>query len=184
VNLQAQPNPHLEALTKDYKGYTDDLKSGTGHFLDVTGQKIRDAREGGKRSLAESESFRGIGSSNRAAQYEEGTLDELQRGLTDAGIERERTYGAALQGGVGVYGAPADLALREKGLGLDALREGRAAQQQQYDQQRNASLDKFSQFLELLQQQQSMPSAPVYTGSSGGGGAAAPRGARLPSFQP
>jgi hypothetical protein len=148
----AQTSPALDALQGRYDKYLSGLESNTGRIMDIAGSKLRDIREGGRTSLQASEALRGIGSSNRVANYDAATARSQQGAIADITTQREGTLGAALQGGLGIAKAPADLALSEKGLQLSA-----AAQQQQ------AANSSLQAYLSLLQANRS---SPIYSGFS------------------
>jgi hypothetical protein len=165
VNLTASSNPALEALSERYKKYLDNLEGNTGQIMDQAGQRLRDAREGGRQSLMQTQGLRGVSSSPATAKYEADTQRGVQGAISDIATERERTLGAALGGGVGVFGAPANLALQEKGLGLNAWQ----AQQQ-------AQMNQFQMWQALLNAQRNSPLGGVpgggggpYIGSGGSG---------------
>jgi hypothetical protein len=149
----AQTNPALDALQGRYDKYLNGLEGNTGRIMDIAGSRLRDAREGGRTSLQASEALRGVGTSNRVGNYDAATTRGEQGAIADITTQRENTLGSALQGGLGIAKAPADLALQEKGLGLQA-----AAQQQQ------AANQQLQAWLALLQSQRQ---SPVYSGFSG-----------------
>ncbi len=146
INLTASTYPALEALQGRYTKYLDNLEGNTGHMMDIAGQKLRDAREGGKAALQQSAGIRGVASNPALGKYESDTQRGVQQAITDVGVERERTLGAALGSGVGVYGAPANLALQEKGLGINA-----------YQAQQQATANQFQMWLALLNAQRQSP---------------------------
>lgn len=160
----AQVHPALSALGDRYTEYLDDYMEGTGHALDVLGGRIRDAREGGRRSLAASEGLRGIKSSNRMAQYEAETQGDMAKAMTDAALRREESYGGAMRGGLPIYQAPGQMAMAEKGLGLSAWQAANQANQWNAAQQHQVAQDEFANFLAMLQAQRT---SPVYTGMGG-----------------
>jgi len=146
----AQTNPALDALQGRYDKYLDNLEGNTGRIMDIAGSRLRDAREGGRTSLQASEALRGVGSSNRLGGYDAATTRGEQGAIADITTERERTLGGALQGGLGIAKAPGDMALAEKGLGIQA-----AGQQQQ------AANQQLQAWLALLQSQRQ---SPIYSG--------------------
>ena len=150
LNIQAQTNPQLEALQGRANKYMDDLQAGTGHAMDLAGQKMRDAREGGRQALGTSEGMRGVASSNRMGQYEADTQRGVTRAIADTGLERERMLGSAIQGSLGIARAPGEMALQEKGFGLSA-----------YQAQQQANQQQFSNFMALLNAQRQ---SPIYGG--------------------
>jgi hypothetical protein len=154
LSLQAQTYPELEALQQKYNSHLDDLKNNTGHVMDVMGTKMRDAREGGKESLRQANAFAGRASTPANAAYEAQTQRGVQSTLADVANDRERQLTSALQGGLGIARAPAELALSEKGLGLQAYQ----AQTQAANQSAQMNLQAL---LALLQAQRS---SPVYSG--------------------
>lgn len=155
LTLSAQTNPALDSLLAQQNKYISDLQSGTGLAMDVAGQKMRDAAEGSKAALGQSEGFRGVRSSNRMAGLEAETNRNVTKAIGDVASERERMLGAAIQGGLGIARAPGEMALAEKSLGLNA-----------FQAQRQSEAQDLSAFMALLNAQRS---SPIY---SGGGGAA------------
>lgn len=146
----AQTNPALDALQGRYDKYLDNLEGNTGRIMDIAGSRLRDAREGGRTSLQASEALRGVGTSNRMGNYDAATTRGVQGAIADITTQREATLGSALQGGLAISKAPADLALQEKGLQLTA-----AGQQQQ------AANQQMQAWLALLNSQRQ---SPIYAG--------------------
>jgi hypothetical protein len=124
VNFEAQADPNLEALLGRYNKYLDDFEGNTGHILDLAGQKMRDAREGGRKALTTSEGVRGVGSSNRMGQYEADTQRGVAGAVADAANARLLQQGNEIRGGLGLAEAPGSSALREKMFGLSAAQFG------------------------------------------------------------
>lgn len=175
LNLQAQVNPQLQALQGRYSNYLTGLEDNTGRIMDQAGSRFADLREGGASRLAASEANRGIASSNRMGQYQAETSRGQQQVVGDIANAREGMLGSALQGGVGVYGAPEQMAMQEKQLGLNAYNAQNAAQgnlasqgvqqqqlqlqaqQQAAQQQAQAASQQMAQFQALLQASRSSP---------------------------
>lgn len=164
-NISAEQAPELTALTDRHKKYLDDLEQGTGHAMDVAAQKFRDVREGGAKALAANEAARGVNTSLAGAKYEGETTRGQQAAIADVGLERTRMRGAALDAAGRAARAPLEMALAEKGLGLQAW---------QAQQAENRSV--FDQYMALLNASRSSPVA----GPSGGQVAAAPPAAAVP----
>jgi hypothetical protein len=159
VNLSAQTNPALDALLQRSNRYMDTLESNTGGAMTKAAQLVRDAREGGKRTLQQNEAMRGVGSSNAQSNYEAGTTGLETKALSDVAAAREATLGGAIQGALGIARAPAEMSLQERHLGLSA------AQLQQ--QAAQANMDRW---LALLNATRNSPvNQHVYTGAGGGG---------------
>lgn len=154
INVTASTYPALEALQERYNKYLGGLETNTGQIMDQAGSRLRDAREGGKRSLQQSQGARGVASSPADSRYEADTQRGVQGAISDIATERERTLGAALQGGLGIARGPADLALSEKGLGINA-----------YQAQQQAQIGQFNAWLALLNAQRNSPlNQQTYTG--------------------
>lgn len=153
INMTASTYPALEALQKRYDTYLGGLETNTGQIMDQAGARLRDAQEGGKRSLQQTQGLRGVASSPADARYEADTQRGVQGAISDIATERERTLGAALQGGLGIARGPADLALAEKGLGINA-----------YQAQNAAQMGQFNAWLALLNAQRNSPLNQPYTG--------------------
>jgi hypothetical protein len=134
ATVTAQTNPMLDALTTRYGSYLDNLEGNTGRIMDIAGSKLRDAREGGRNALQQSEGFRGVSSSNRLGQYDTATQRGVQGAIADITTAREGTLGNALQGAVGVARAPAELALAEKQFGLQTANAQQANVNNQFNQ--------------------------------------------------
>lgn len=148
-NFSASTYAPLEALQGRYNKYLDNLEGNSGQIMDQAASRLRDIREGGRKSLMASEGSRGINTSNRLSNYEADTAGSQAKAIADITTNREQTLGNALQGGLGIAQAPANLALSEKGFGLSA-----AAQQQAAAQQNLQS------YLALLNSQRT---SPIYT---------------------
>lgn len=150
LNITAQRSPALEGLRNRYDKYLNDLSGGqmTGRIMDIAGSKARDIREGGRNALIQSEGQRGVASSPALAQYDAETARGQQAALADVATKREQMLGDAIRGGTGVEGAPEDMALREKGFGL-----------QTWQAQNAANMDAFQAFMALLNAQRSSPAA-------------------------
>lgn len=159
LTLTAQTNPALDALLATNNKYIRDLQSGTGLAMDIAGQKMRDAAEGSKAALGQSEGFRGVRSSNRMAGLEADTNRNVTQAIGNVAAERERMLGGAIQGSLGIARAPAEMALAEKGLGLNAFQAQKQAEQQD-----------FGAFLALLNAKRE---SPIYSGGGGSHGRAA-----------
>jgi hypothetical protein len=160
ININAGMYQPLNALQDRYNKYLGNLETNTGHIMDTAGAKLRDAREGGKTSLQQGNTMRGVASSPNMANYEAQTQRGVQQTIGDITTERERTLGSALQGGLGIMRSPAELAMQEKGLGIQAYQASTAAQNAAAQQNLNA-------FLAMLNAQRS---SPLYTGSGAGSG--------------
>lgn len=132
LQLSAELDPNLVGLGNDYKKYISDLQSGTGRIMDIAGSRLRDSREGGRKALSEDAQVRGVDDSKLLESYDTETQGGVQKALADITTDRERTLGGALQGGVNVFGAPKQLALQEKGLGLQAWQANNAASNQSW----------------------------------------------------
>lgn len=150
TTLNAEMYQPLTALQGRYDKYLNNLESGTGQIMDQAGQRFRDAREGGRQSLIQGQGIRGVGSSNQLAGYEAGTQRGVQSAVADMANARTQMLGGALQGGVGVMGAPAELSLKERGLGLQAAQLNEQTQ-----------MNNFNRFLALLNAQRQ---SPIYSG--------------------
>lgn len=154
IQLSAELDPNLTGLGDDYKAYIRSLTSNSGKIMDLAGSRMRDSREGGRKALRESAALRGVDDSKSLASYDAETQGNVTRAVADTATERERTLGAALQGGVNVFGAPKQLALQEKGLGLSAWTANQAANNQNW-----------SSYLALLSARNStQPRSPMYGG--------------------
>lgn len=128
-STSAPDDPRLTGLADRYGRYLDDFESGTGKIMDIAGSKLRDAREGGRKALAQSEKFRGVASSGAMGDYETETQGQLSGTLADIAVNREREYGAAMRGAVPMYRAPRELNLQERSIGINAYNAQNAAQQ-------------------------------------------------------
>jgi hypothetical protein len=118
LNQTAQTYPELEALQGRYNQHLDNLSGNTGHVMDTMATKFRDAREGGRENLRQANVAAGRSSTPATGNYESQTQRGVQSTLADVANERERMLTGALQGGLGIARAPAELALQEKGHGL------------------------------------------------------------------
>lgn len=154
LNIGAQTNPALDALLARSTANLDRLSSGGGELMDTAAGRIRDIREGGKASLGQSEGMRGVSSSNRAGQYEADTSRAQMGAITDITNNREQNLTSAINSGLGIAGAPAEQALREKQFGLATHQAN----------QQSAS-DNFQRFMALLNAQRS---SPIYSGTGTG----------------
>ncbi len=154
INVSAQSNPHLDALLSRSNANLDRLTSGGGELMDTAAGRIRDIREGGRAALGQSEGMRGVSSSGRLADYEGDTSRAQMGAITDITNNRQQNLTSAIQGGLGIAGAPAEMALREKQFGL--------ATHQANQQSAN---DNFQRFLALLQAQRT---SPIYSGTGTG----------------
>ncbi len=150
LTVSAQTNPALNALLQKYNKNLGDIQAGTGHEMDVMGQKLRDAREGGRQAIQQSNVQRGVASSPDLANYEAQTQRGVQSTLADVEQARQKEYTDALSGALPITEAPADLALREKGEDLQAYAAEQAA--------KNSA---FTNFLSLLNTMKSMGSYSV-----------------------
>lgn len=150
LTLKADTNQALEAIRNRYTGHLDDIKGDTGHFMNLAGSRIRDAREGGRTALQQDSMFRGVASDPSLAAYESDTTGAVAGAVADVGAQREQQYTNALQGGVAVAGAPEDQALREKQLQVNAYQAESAAKNQN-----------FASWLALLNASRT---SPIYTG--------------------
>lgn len=150
LTLKADTNASLEALRNRYTGHLDDIKGNTGHFMDLAGSRIRDAREGGKAALQQDSMFRGAASDPSLAAYEADTTGAVAGAVADVAAGREQQYTNALQGGVAVAGAPEEQALREKQLQVNAYQAESASKNQN-----------FASWLALLNASRT---SPIYTG--------------------
>lgn len=150
-DVQAQQSPELQALSGRWNTYLDDIDKNTGHAMDVAGQKFRDIREGGAKSLAASEGSRGINTGTSQEKYAADTARGEQSAIANTALERERMKGMALQGAGQAARSPLEMALQEKQLGLEGWGMTNAANSQA-----------FNQWLAMLQAQRS---SPIYTGS-------------------
>lgn len=132
--ISAATSPALDALQGRYGKYLDNLEGNSGRIMDIAAGRLRDTREGGRAALQQSQGFRGVGSSNRLANYDASTQRGQAGAIADITTQREGTLGNALQGGLGIARAPADLALAEKGFGLTAANQQLQQQQQTFNQ--------------------------------------------------
>jgi hypothetical protein len=132
INISAQNNPALEALQARYDKYLNGLEANSGQIMDQAGSRLRDAREGGLKTLTQTQGLRGVASSPATAKYEADTQRGVQSAIADITTDRERTLGAALTGGLGIARAPGEMALAEKGLGINAFQAQSAANMQQF----------------------------------------------------
>lgn len=154
LNVNAQTSPELQALLDRNNRNLDEIESGTGHEMDVMGQKFRDAREGGRESLRQANAFAGRASTPATAGYEAETQKGVQGTLADVALRRRQMLTGAIQGSLGIARAPGDMALAEKGLGLQAYQAQTAAQ--------NAAAQlQLQQMLALLNAQRQ---SPIYSG--------------------
>jgi hypothetical protein len=154
LSQTAQTYPELEALQGRYNRHLDDLQNNTGHVMDVMGTKMRDAREGGRENLRQANTFAGRASTPETSNYESNTQRGVQSTLADVANDRERQLTGALQGGLGIARAPADLALAEKGYGLQAYQ----AQTQAANQKAQLDLQALMAMLQAQRQ------SPIYSG--------------------
>lgn len=154
LTLNADTNHALEALRGRYDKQLNDLSSNTGHIMDTAGSRIRDAREGGRQALQQDALFANKASDPSLASYDAATVGAQAGAIADIAAGREANLTNALQGGVSVMGAPADLALREKGLQVNAY---------QAENQAKAATNNmaFQQWLALLN---ATRTSPIYTG--------------------
>jgi hypothetical protein len=150
LTLKADTNASLEALRNRYGTHLDNISGNTGHFMDLAGSRIRDAREGGRAALQQDSMFAGKASDPSLAQYDAATTGQVAGAVADVAAQRENQLTGALQGGVNVMGAPEDQALREKQLQVNA-----------YQAQNAANNQNFSSWLALLN---ATRTSPIYTG--------------------
>lgn len=150
----AQTYPELEALQGKYNQHLSDLQNNTGHVMDTMATKFRDAREGGRETLRQGNAFAGRASTPETSNYESNTQRGVQSTLADVANDRERQLTGALQGGLAIARAPADLALAEKGYGLQAYQ----AQTQAANQKAQLDLQALMAMLQAQRQ------SPIYSG--------------------
>jgi hypothetical protein len=150
LTLRANTNASLEALRSRYGKHLDDISGDTGHFMDLAGSRIRDAREGQRNALQQDSVFRGAASDPSLAAYDAETTGDVSKAVADVGAQREQQLTSALQGGVNVMGAPEDQAMREKQLQVSA-----------YQAQNAANNQNFASWLALLN---ATRTSPIYTG--------------------
>jgi hypothetical protein len=151
--LHADTNQALEALTGRYNTQLDNLSSNSGQMMELAGQKIRDAREGGRTALQQDSLAAGRASDPALAGYDASTERSQAGAIADVAAQREGQLTNAIAGGVGVMGAPAAQALTEKQLQLQAYQANSAS-----------ANNTFNQFLALLN---SNRQSPIYTGAAG-----------------
>lgn len=154
LTLHADTNSALTALTGRYNKHLDDLSGNTGEIMDTAGSRIRDAREGGRRALQEDALFANRASDPALASYDAATTGAQAGAIADIAQGREANLTNALVGGVGVMGAPAEMALKEKGQQINAYSAENAAKAA-------TSNMAFQQWMALLNAQRS---SPIYTG--------------------
>lgn len=150
LNFSAEKSPELLALLGESQSYINDLKNNTGHTMDELGAKLRDSREGGKRSLQQGESARGVNSSMAQSNYEGATQRGVQDTLAGVARDREAMRGGAIQGAAGIAGGINSAAMAEKALQLGAW----SAQQQAQAAKEAAN---YNQWLSLLGEYRSSP---------------------------
>ncbi len=164
VTFKADTNAALDALSGKYTQHLDDLENNSGKIMDIAGQRMRDAREGGRRSMSDTMTLSGKATDPAAAQYEADTTRGVEGAIADTEAQREAQLTSALQGGVAVHSASPELALKEK-----QFQAGVYGQQQQAQAQEASA--NFDRFLALLNSQRT---SPIYTGAPAA--AATPRG--------
>jgi hypothetical protein len=151
LSLHADTNQALDALIGRYTKQLDNLSSNSGEMMDIAAQKIRDAREGGRKELGQASLAAGRASDPNIAAYDAATEGAQAGAIAGTAAQREANLTNALQGGVGVMGAPANLALQEKQLQLGA-----------YNAQNAATNNTFQQFMAMLNASRT---SPIYTGA-------------------
>lgn len=136
----AQTNPELTALLGAYKKQLGALESGSGHVLDIAGQKMREAREGGRRGLIEGNIQRGATGGSGLQEYEADTQRGIQGAVTDAALGRESLLNQFILGGTGLAALPGQMALEEKKFGQQVVRDQSQIAAQAAEQRMNAML--------------------------------------------
>lgn len=154
LTLHADTNQALSALSGRYGKHLDNLEGNTGHIMDTAASRIRDVREGGRRALQEDALFANKASDPGLASYEAGTSGLQAGAIADIAQGREANLTNALVGGVGVMGAPAEMALKEKGTQIAAYNAENAAKSA-------VSNMAFQQWMALLNANRT---SPIYTG--------------------
>jgi hypothetical protein len=166
-NNTAQTYPGFDSLLKKYMGWAECLESGSDRVMDMAGQKYRDAREGGLKSLRAGNRAAGRISSPNESRYQSETTRGVQQAVADTAIKREAMIGAAYAGALPLTAAGPNMALAEKNLGLQQV----VAQ----NQMANSSFNNFLALLQALRssptyQQPSSSSQPGSAIGAGGGG--------------
>lgn len=155
LEFTASTDAGLDALKNRYNTQLDNIQNNTGRIMDQRASRFRDIREGGANALSQGMTQAGKASDPAQAGYAAATAQGEQRAVTDVGQEQQNAYTSALQGGVAVNRAPADLALDEKRFQLSAYTADKAAQNQ--DAQTNL------QALQAMLNDQR--SSPIYSGT-------------------
>lgn len=150
LTLKADTNQALNALLSRQDQHLDNLTNNSGAIMDTAASRIRDLREGGRRQLQEDSLFRGAASDPSLSAYDAETTGMATKAIADTAVQREGNLTNAIQGGLGVAGAPAAEARAEKGLQVSAYQAEQAAKNQN-----------FASWLALLNASRT---SPIYTG--------------------
>jgi hypothetical protein len=174
TKVSSQMPAESQRLSQNYEQYIQSLKGNTGTAMENAMSKIRDAREGGKKTLTEGAMGRGIASTPDIGKWEEGTQAEMASAATDIGLGRESMIGEAMRGAPSIYESPYRLAQGEKGIGLQAAGLDLQREAQAQAAQESARQREFDNFMALLNAQRSseadLTGYPVAGGYVGGGG--------------
>lgn len=155
LTFQADTDKGLEALKTRYNTQLDNIENNTGRIMDQRASRLRDIREGGANALSQGMVQSGKASDPAQAGYAAETAAGEQRAVTDVGQEQQNALTSALQGGVAVNRAPADLALDEKRFQLSAYQSDKAAQ----------NADAQTNLQALMAMLNSQRSSPIYSGT-------------------
>lgn len=174
ITFEAGEYGPLVDLQRRYTGYLDDFGPATDRGAIRLGQDIRDLGSGMAAERAGGYAARGLrGGGDLATTLEtQANVDTTRaagRAMSDYREGRARSYGEAIRAGLGVAGAPAEMALREKEFAANA-RMGEA----------NLGLARarntMDQYLALLNANRSSPiyGEPTTPLTGGGGGGVVP----------
>jgi len=159
--ITAQKPAALTALLDRYNTHLDKLGEGRGREMEYDAAGIRDAREGGRQALSDSEKLRRVKSSNRMGRYDATTASMASDSLSTGGLAFDDREGEAIRGGLGLAGAGSRAALAEKEFGLDSWQAGQAAANSSWQRERAKHTDAVNNWMQALQMQRS---SPVYRG--------------------
>jgi hypothetical protein len=150
INLQVEPNKALDAMIGNYNQHVNDTKGQDGRMMDLAAGRIRDAREGNRRSLQQDSLFAGRASDPSIASYDAETSGLESAAIADVATQRESNLTNALGAGVGYAAMPAQFANTDKALQIQAATASNAM-----------ANNTFNQFLALLN---ASKQSPIYMG--------------------
>lgn len=149
LNITAQDDPRLTALSSRYNKYLDSYEKGAGGAMDLAASRFRDAREGLRQGLRTSASLSG-GAPADLGSFDAATLQGENKAIADVAAQREANLGEAIRGGLPITAAPGESNRADRRFGLDTWMAQQGAAQNAWERERTNTNDAFTQFLALL----------------------------------